>query len=58
MTIEDVWETTNENAHGGFQLLFENKDGNVEQWQRIIEDIFDNAPRTGEEGNGARGNLR
>lgn len=43
--IEDFWDTKDEKAFGGFQLLVANKDGKAEHWQRINDDILDHPPK-------------
>jgi hypothetical protein len=48
--IQDFWNTADENAHGGFQLLVTADDGWVEHWQRINDDILENPPVAGEQG--------
>ena len=48
--IQDFWDTADENAHGGFQVLVANQDGNVEHWQRINDDILDHIPESGVQG--------
>ncbi|KAH7067996.1 hypothetical protein BKA63DRAFT_581253 [Paraphoma chrysanthemicola] len=48
--VEDFWNSSDENAHGGFQLFVANNGGKVEHWQRINDDILDSVPRSGEPG--------
>lgn len=48
--IQDFWDTPNEKASGGFQLLVAADDGWVEHWQRTNEDILESPPVSGEPG--------
>jgi hypothetical protein len=44
--IQDFFDTANENAAGGLQLLVA-KEGSVEHWQRINDDILKSLPVKG-----------